>query len=243
MHLLLTLAVLFGSSASLKKPVHEALEAWARTRKLYLEKEGAKLRLKATKSDCYHGVEVALAPYSAKASGRDGHDCTEPERFEMAGFTRPSAPPVWVVTFDSVYGSNIAAYVVHGRKLRAEKSISLPTAADLLRTDALQHEDAQKALRSVEPHYYLTEKGLRAELDSKDVRQLCALQNLDPDACRREIRRFFVLAWNPKTSEFEADEEATAHANASAPADPAPSAVATPEQEQDPSTPRRRPLR
>ena len=251
---LLTLLILPGTLPA-KKPVDHAIEAWARTRKLYLEHAGRRVIFKAAKSHCYDGVELQLGKYSAKAFGKDGHDCSEPERFELAGFVRPDAPPVWLVTFDSAYGSNVAAYILKDGKLRPDASVSVPTASDLLPAElktAGENDAVQTALRTIEPHYYLDEKGVRAELEAKQLDQLCALhgaaENRAPDVCGSNAPRVIVKKWNSKIGAFEDDPIATksateaAIAHASATLKAVPRRDPTPAAEED-TTPKRRPLR
>jgi hypothetical protein len=124
-------------------PVLDAVDAWARTRKLYVEVEGHAAIIRGAGPHCYAGVRVELAGYIAHATGKDGSDCTDPERLEIAGYKRERAPPVWLVTTDSVYGSTLAAYELTSGKLILDTSFVLPT------TDAA--------------HYFLDAASLRVE--------------------------------------------------------------------------------
>jgi hypothetical protein len=177
-----------------------------------LEQEGSRFTLKSTKDHCYHDVAIELSPYSATAMGKDGHDCTDDERFQMVGFKRPDGSNVWIVTFDSVYGSNIAAYTLKDGKLRQDKTLSdaMPSAATLIPAE-LQSDDpaAQKTMTSIEPHFYLDDKGLRAQVDAKQVAKLCTIAQ-QTKGCATP--RVVVLKWNKKTGAFEADAAATASA-------------------------------
>jgi hypothetical protein len=218
MPLLLRLTLLFiaarpsPGAAARKTPVYHAISAWAHARKLVLDHAGSAVRLKAIKPHCYDGVELTLRGHGAKANGKDGLDCGDAERFELFGYERDGASAVWLVTFDSAYSSNIAAYVLKDGKLRpdARTSAALPTARDLLpKTLDADSEEMQRTLRSIEAHYYLDESGLRAELDPKQLDALCGRHNLGFELCKSGTPRVIVLKWNKAAGAFETDAEAT----------------------------------
>lgn len=197
MPLMLALALLGAT----KTPLRDAIQAWALSRKLSLESTGKNVRVKATNGHCYHGVTIELAGRTAKATGKDGPECAETERFEMVGFERKEEPTLWLVAFDSVFSSTIGAYDMQSGKLVLDQDMTarLPSADTML----------PAALRSLAPHYHLDEKGVRAEIDRKELRRVCGTMKTPPEPCKAAAPPIVVVRWDADDGRFVEDKVAT----------------------------------